>query len=305
MVLSELSYMIKHTKKFAKKKKVHTPLSQFHAVSYRQPGPYGNVLIMSPWNYPFLLTIDPLVNAIAAGNTIVVKPSAYSPATGNIVKEIIEECFDAKYVAVVMGGRKENETLLDKKFNMIFFTGSQSVGKEVLRRASEKIIPVVLELGGKSPCIIDDSCNLKLAATRLVFGKYLNCGQTCVAPDYVMVDEKIKVVLDALGIERGVIQQDRNFYNTWINDWNITEDLLNYAITVSSDKFQPMQFLNKVLAKYHTSGVTTIDEAKKVEINFGAKIEKTGTTKARESKKRDYTKDELNSLFTVLKEVEL
>lgn len=192
MVLSELSYMIKHTKKFAKKKKVHTPLAQFHAVSYRQPGPYGNVLIMSPWNYPFLLTIDPLVNAIAAGNTIVVKPSAYSPATGNIVKEIIEECFDAKYVAVVMGGRKENETLLDKKFNMIFFTGSQSVGKEVLRRASEKIIPVVLELGGKSPCIVDNTAKLKLAAKRIVFGKYLNCGQTCVAPDYIICDEIIK-----------------------------------------------------------------------------------------------------------------
>lgn len=192
MVLSELSYMIKYTKKFAKKKRVHTPLAQFHSVSYRQPGPYGNVLIMSPWNYPFLLTIDPLVNAIAAGNTIVVKPSAYSPATGNIVKEIIEECFDAKYVAVVMGGRKENETLLDKKFNMIFFTGSQSVGKEVLRRASEKIIPVVLELGGKSPCIVDNTAKLKLAAKRIVFGKYLNCGQTCVAPDYIICDEIIK-----------------------------------------------------------------------------------------------------------------
>lgn len=192
MVLSELSYMIKHTKKFAKKKRVHTPLAQFHSVSYRQPGPYGNVLIMSPWNYPFLLTIDPLVNAIAAGNTIVVKPSAYSPATGNIVKEIIEECFDVKYVAVVMGGRKENETLLDKKFNMIFFTGSQSVGKEVLRRASEKIIPVVLELGGKSPCIVDNTAKLKLAAKRIVFGKYLNCGQTCVAPDYIICDEIIK-----------------------------------------------------------------------------------------------------------------
>ena len=192
MVLSELSYMIKHTKKFAKKKRVHTPLAQFHSVSYRQPGPYGNVLIMSPWNYPFLLTIDPLVNAIAAGNTIVVKPSAYSPATGNIVKEIIEECFDAKYVAVVMGGRKENETLLDKKFNMIFFTGSQSVGKEVLRRASEKIIPVVLELGGKSPCIVDNTAKLKLVAKRIVFGKYLNCGQTCVAPDYIICDEIIK-----------------------------------------------------------------------------------------------------------------
>lgn len=192
MVLSELSYMIKYTKKFAKKKRVHTPLAQFHSVSYRQPGPYGNVLIMSPWNYPFLLTIDPLVNAIAAGNTIVVKPSAYSPATGNIVKEIIEECFDEKYVAVVMGGRKENETLLDKKFNMIFFTGSQSVGREVLRRASEKIIPVVLELGGKSPCIVDNTAKLKLAAKRIVFGKYLNCGQTCVAPDYIICDEIIK-----------------------------------------------------------------------------------------------------------------
>ena len=192
MVLSELSYMIKHTKKFAKKKRVHTPLAQFHSVSYRQPGPYGNVLIMSPWNYPFLLTIDPLVNAIAAGNTIVVKPSAYSPATGNIVKEIIEECFDEKYVAVVMGGRKENETLLDKKFNMIFFTGSQSVGREVLRRASEKIIPVVLELGGKSPCIVDDSSSISLAAKRIVFGKFLNCGQTCVAPDYIICDEIIK-----------------------------------------------------------------------------------------------------------------
>lgn len=192
MVLSELSYMIKHIKKFAKKKRVHTPLAQFHSVSYRQPGPYGNVLIMSPWNYPFLLTIDPLINAIAAGNTIVVKPSAYSPATGEIVKEIIEECFDFRYVAVVMGGRKENETLLDKKFNMIFFTGSQMVGKEVLRRASEKIIPVVLELGGKSPCIVDETAKIELAAKRIVFGKYLNCGQTCVAPDYVICDEKIK-----------------------------------------------------------------------------------------------------------------
>lgn len=192
MVLSELSYMIKHTKKFAKRKIVHTPLAQFASVSYRKPSPYGNVLIMSPWNYPFLLTIDPLVNAIAAGNTIVIKPSAYSPATGEIVKEIIEECFDSKYIAVVMGGRKENETLLDKKFNMIFFTGSQMVGKEVLRRASEKIIPVVLELGGKSPCIVDSSAKIKLAAKRIVFGKYLNCGQTCVAPDYVICDKEIK-----------------------------------------------------------------------------------------------------------------
>lgn len=120
-----------------------------------------------------------------------------------------------------------------------------------------------------------------------------------------LVDTKIKVVLDKLGIERGVIQQDRNFYNTWINDWNTPEDLLEYAISISADKYQPMQFLNKVLAKYHVSGVTTVDEAKKVEINFGAKLEKTSTTKARAAKGRDYTKAELNSLFTTLKEVDL
>lgn len=192
MVLSELNYMIKHAKKFSKEKRVCTPLAQFSSRSYKKSGPYGNVLIMSPWNYPFLLTIDPLINAIAAGNTVVVKPSAYSPATSLIVKEIIEQCFDQEYVAVITGGRKENETLLDKKFDMIFFTGSQMVGKEVLRRASEKIIPVVLELGGKSPCIVDSSAKIKLSAKRIVFGKYLNCGQTCVAPDYVICDSKIK-----------------------------------------------------------------------------------------------------------------
>ncbi|MBQ6841187.1 MAG: aldehyde dehydrogenase [Bacilli bacterium] len=192
MVLSELSYMIKHTKKFSKKKRVHTPLAQFASSSFKKPNPYGNVLIMSPWNYPFLLTIDPLINAIAAGNTAIIKPSAYSPATSKVVKSIISECFNEEYVAVITGGRKENEALLDKKFDMIFFTGSQMVGKEVLRRASEKIIPVVLELGGKSPCIVDDSAKIKLAAKRIVFGKFLNCGQTCVAPDYILCDKKIK-----------------------------------------------------------------------------------------------------------------
>lgn len=192
LVLSEISYMVKHVKKFSKEKRVHTPLAQFSSRSFVKPGPYGNVLIMSPWNYPFLLTIEPLVDAIAAGNTVIVKPSAYSPATSLIVKEIIEECFDEEYIAVVTGGRKENETLLDKKFDLIFFTGSQMVGKEVLKRASEKIIPVVLELGGKSPCIVDSTAKIKLAAKRIVFGKYLNCGQTCVAPDYIICDAKIK-----------------------------------------------------------------------------------------------------------------
>ncbi len=190
--LTEISYMIKHTKKFAKRKLVYTPIPQFASTSFKKPSPYGNVLIMSPWNYPFLLTIDPLADAIAAGNTVVIKPSAYSPETSKIVKKIIEDCFPPEFVSVVTGGRKENSELLDQKFDMVFFTGSQAVGKEVLRRCSEHLTPAVLELGGKSPCIIDPTAKIKLAAKRIVFGKYLNCGQTCVAPDYVLCHRDIK-----------------------------------------------------------------------------------------------------------------
>lgn len=192
LTLSEITYMIKHCRKFAKKKTVHTPLAQFASHSYRQPVPYGNTLIMSPWNYPFLLTIEPLVDAIAAGNTAVVKPSAYSPATSSLMKKMLEGIFNEEYVAVVTGGREENSALLNEKFDFIFFTGSQAVGKEVLRHAAEHLTPVVLELGGKSPCIVDRSANLKLAARRIVFGKYLNCGQTCVAPDYILCEASVK-----------------------------------------------------------------------------------------------------------------
>lgn len=192
LVLSEISYMIRHIRKYARKHYVYTPLSQFAAVSYKQSVPYGNTLIMSPWNYPLLLTIDPLADAIAAGNTAIVKPSAYSPATSNLIDKMIKECFPSEYIAVVTGGRKENAALLEKKFDFIFFTGSQNVGKEVLRHAAEYLTPAVLELGGKSPCIVDKSAKIKLAAKRIVFGKYLNCGQTCVAPDYILCHESVK-----------------------------------------------------------------------------------------------------------------
>ena len=192
LVLTEISYMIKHTKKWAKRKRVKTPLAQFPSGSYRQPVPYGNTLIMSPWNYPFLLTIDPLASAIAAGNTAIVKPSAYSPATSKIVEKIVAECFAPEFVAVVTGGRAENAALLDQKFDLVFFTGSQAVGKEVLRHTAEHLTPAILELGGKSPCIVDASANIKLAARRIVFGKYLNCGQTCVAPDYILCERSVK-----------------------------------------------------------------------------------------------------------------
>ena len=190
--LSEISYMIRHVKRYARRRFVYTPLAQFPSVSFRQPTPYGNVLIMSPWNYPFLLSVEPLCSAIAAGNTAIVKPSAYSPATSAIVEKILSECFPPEYVAVVTGGRKENAELLDKKFDFVFFTGSQAVGREVLRHNAERLTPAVLELGGKSPCIVDETAKLPLAAKRIVFGKYLNCGQTCVAPDYVLCNRRVK-----------------------------------------------------------------------------------------------------------------
>lgn len=192
LTLSEISYFLKNLKKFAKDKIVPTPLTNFHSKSIIKSVPWGNVLIISPWNYPFLLSMETLVDAISAGNTVVLKPSAYSPATSKIVKEIIEETFPAEYVSVITGGREENKMLLSLKFDYIFFTGSQTVGKEVLRKAAENLTPTTLELGGKSPCIVDETANISLAAKRIVFGKYLNCGQTCVAPDYIYCHENVK-----------------------------------------------------------------------------------------------------------------
>lgn len=223
LVLSEISYMLKHIRKYTRKNRVHTPLAQFPSTSYKLAVPYGNTLIMSPWNYPFLLTFDPLVDAIAAGNTAIIKPSAYSPNTGRIVEKIISECFAPEYVAIVLGGREENKALLDMKFDFIFFTGSQAVGREVLSHAAKNLIPCVLELGGKSPCIVDSTANIKLAAKRIVFGKYLNCGQTCVAPDYILCeesikDEFIKEVKHQIKLQYGENPLDNQDYGKIINE---------------------------------------------------------------------------------------
>ncbi|MBQ2450105.1 MAG: aldehyde dehydrogenase [Lachnospiraceae bacterium] len=223
MTLSEIDYMLKHIHSYAKEQHVHTPLAQFPSRSYRKPSPYGVVLIMSPWNYPFLLTLDPLINAIAAGNTVVLKPSAYSSHTTAIIEKLITNCFPQKYIAVVTGGRAENTSLLEEHFDYIFFTGSPAVGKEVMRYASNHLTPVTLELGGKSPCIVEKSADLKLAAKRIVFGKYLNCGQTCVAPDYIYCDARIKDDLVA-EIRKQIILQfgkdplDNPNYGKIIND---------------------------------------------------------------------------------------
>ena len=178
---------------------------------------------MSPWNYPFMLTLSPLADALAAGNTAVVKPSAYSPHTSRVILDILSQCFDPRYVAVVTGGRAENTCLLQEHFDYIFFTGSQSVGKEVMRKAAEHLTPITLELGGKSPCIVDKTADLKLAARRIVFGKYLNCGQTCVAPDYVychrsIKDRLIKEVQEQIRKQYGSRPLDNPDYGKIINE---------------------------------------------------------------------------------------
>lgn len=192
LTLSELNWMMKHLKSLMREKTVPTPLSQFAARSFCSPSPYGNVLIMSPWNYPVLLTLNPLIDALAAGNTVILKPSAYAPACAQAIRSLTKECFPSRHVAVVTGGRRENQCLLKQRFDKIFFTGSQRVGQEVLRNAAVHLTPVTLELGGKSPCIVDKSAKISLAARRIVFGKFLNCGQTCVAPDYILCDEHIQ-----------------------------------------------------------------------------------------------------------------
>lgn len=192
LTLSELSYQISHLKRWAKPKRRGTDLTNFHGKSFSVREPYGCVLVMSPWNYPFLLCVEPMIGAIAAGNCCVLKPSAYSPATSAAIKELVKEVFPEEYVAVVEGGRAENSALLEERFDYIFFTGGVTVGRLVMEKAAAHLTPVTLELGGKSPCIVDKTTDLKLAAARIAFGKYLNCGQTCVAPDYLLIDRSVK-----------------------------------------------------------------------------------------------------------------
>ena len=206
LTLSEISYMKTHLRNFAAKKRVRTPIAQFPSRSYVLKEPYGCVLIMSPWNYPFMLTLEPLADAIAAGNTVILKPSAYSPATSAVIKKLIAAVFPEEYVAVIEGGRAENQSLLEQKFDYIFFTGGTTVGRLVLQKAAEHFTPVTLEMGGKSPCIVDETANLKVAAKRIAFGKYLNCGQTCVAPDYILCDVSIKDALLA-AIQKEITRQ--------------------------------------------------------------------------------------------------
>lgn len=192
MLLKSIKLMRKELKNWSKTKQTDTPLYLFPTKSYIKKEPYGTVLIIGPFNYPVQLGFEPLIGAIAAGNTAIVKPSELTPHVAIVIRDIIEDTFDETYVSVVEGGIEETQTLLSLPFDYIFFTGSEKVGKIVYEAASRKLIPVTLELGGKSPVIVDDTANIKVASERISFGKFTNAGQTCVAPDYILVQRKVK-----------------------------------------------------------------------------------------------------------------
>lgn len=193
IVQAEIKSALKHMESWQRPQKVKTPLSHFPATSYVYHEPYGVVLILSPWNYPFQLALAPLVGAVAAGNCVMLKVSKSSDAVSRVVEKIIKEAFFTNHVCCLERGIDYDE-IVNQKYDFIFFTGSENVGKKVMAAASKYVTPVVLELGGKSPCIIEKTADIKLAAKRLAWGKYLNAGQTCVAPDYVLVDKSIKEI---------------------------------------------------------------------------------------------------------------
>ncbi len=234
MACEELSYMIKNVGKLTKPKRAKAPIMHFPSSSKIYRDPYGVVLVMSPWNYPFQLTMIPIIGAIAGGNCVVVKPSNYAPATAKVIEKILE-IFNDDFVSVVQGGRDVNTALLDEKFDYIFFTGSPTVGKLVMEKASKHLTPITLELGGKSPCIVTESAKIDLAAKRIVWGKMLNAGQTCVAPDYILVHKSVKAELLS-GIAK---------YQTHFHGENPQENE-NYPKIINQKHFERLQNLIEV-----------------------------------------------------------
>ncbi|WP_277586393.1 aldehyde dehydrogenase [Psychrobacillus antarcticus] len=192
LVYDNISYMIKHIEKWMEPKYVKTPVALMPSKSFIVNDPYGTVLIIAPFNYPFQLIMEPLIGAIVGGNCAIIKPSEATPHTSNIVKKIISEAYDPSYIRVVEGEKEETSLLIHAPFDFIFFTGSVQVGKIVMKAAAERLTPIALELGGKSPAIVDHTANLAVAAKRIVWGKFVNAGQTCIAPDYVLVEENVK-----------------------------------------------------------------------------------------------------------------
>lgn len=192
-VISDLKDTIKNIHKWSRRKRVFPSILNFPSTDYIYKEPYGNVLVIAPWNYPFQLALCPLIAAVAAGNRVVLKPSELTPNTAAIISRIIEKTFHINHVEVFEGGVEVSNKLLARRWDYIFFTGSVSVGKVVAKAAAENLTPVTLELGGKNPCVIDETANLKLAAKRIVWGKFINAGQTCIAPDYILIQKNMKI----------------------------------------------------------------------------------------------------------------
>ena len=246
-VYSSIEHTIKNIKNWMKPKKVKNDAAQLPGKSYIYKSHYGSVLIIGPYNYPFQLLIEPLIGAIGGGNTVILKPSEYATNIEYIVEKIIKETFDEKYIAVVKGDYTVNSQLLDLQFDYIFFTGSVNVGKIVMEKASKHLTPVTLELGGKSPVIVDNTANLKISAKRIMWGKLINAGQTCVAPDYVLAHEDI--------------------YEEFINECiNVVKEFYGQDI-INNKEF------GRIINEKHMTRLSNILECDKDKIVFGGDID--------------------------------
>ncbi len=238
-IYNSIDYTLKNIRKWSKVKKVKNDIAQLPGSSYIYNSPYGSVLIIGPYNYPFQLTIEPLIGAIAGGNTAIIKPSEFTPNVEAVLVDIIKEAFDSNYVDIITGDYKVNSSLLDLPFDYIFFTGSVNVGKIVMEKASKHLTPITLELGGKSPVIVDDTIDLSLSAKRIAWGKFSNAGQTCVAPDYILVKEsvydkfvdKMKIAIEEFYTEN--IAQNKD-YGRIVNDRHTNR--LSHILEVDKDK---------------------------------------------------------------------
>ena len=226
LIYIEINLALKNVKRWSKKRKVSSSLINFLSSDYIIPEPYGVTLNISPWNYPFQLSISPLIGAVAAGNTVILKPSEFSSKTSEIIKKIIENTFDKGHVDVILGGPEIGSKLLDFNWDYIFFTGSTNIGKIVAQKAAINLTPTTLELGGKNPCIVDETANLKVASKRIVFGKFLNCGQTCIAPDFILVHESVKK-----DFTEKIIERIRKIYNEDV------ENSENYSRIINKKHF--------------------------------------------------------------------
>ncbi|WP_078498198.1 aldehyde dehydrogenase [Paenibacillus selenitireducens] len=227
IVLKEIRFVLKHLHTWARPQKVKTPLTHWGSKSTIYSEPYGVVLIIAPWNFPFQLAIAPLIGAIAAGNCAIIKPSELTPKTSEVLAALIQETYDEEYITVVQGDVGTSQALLNEKTDYIFFTGSISVGKVIMEAAAKHLTPVTLELGGKSPCIVHKDANLKLAARRIAWGKFMNAGQTCVAPDYIYVHQSVKAAFiihlkDAIQELYGANPLDNESYTRIVSDKHFT-----------------------------------------------------------------------------------